>query len=396
MNSIRSVASLNVARKRVLLRVDFNVTLKKDKIADDTRIRQSIPTLVSLLKRGAAVILVTHVGRPNGKRVMKYSVRPVAGRLEKLIGIPVRVIDDFTKQSDRKTIFKLSPGEVVLLENIRFYPQEEQNDKRFSKQLSELAHVYVNDAFGTGHRAHSSTVGVAQYLEHAAGLLLTKEILMVRRLMSKPKRPFVAIIGGAKAETKITLIDRLLEMTDHLLIGGGVANTFFKAWGFETGKSMIDHEMVEIARSLIWKASRSRTALLLPEDVVVGNVLKNRILKVVPNHGISKSARAVDIGPRTQANFGTIISDAKTLVWNGPMGVYEKSKFRIGTDFIYHAIAANRRAFSVVGGGDTIAAITHKHLVGEIDHISTGGGALLQCIEKGTLPAIEALKGRVQ
>lgn len=392
MAQIKSVKEVNVTKKRVLLKVDFNVSLKKDKIGDDTRIKQSLPTLNLLLENSASVILVTHLGRPQGKRVKKLSVLPVAKRLERLINRPVLLIDDFTRSPNQKTLKTLKPGEIAMLENIRFYPEEERNDLEFAKKLAQIADLYVNDAFGVDHRVHASSVGVAAFLPKAAGLLLMHEIEMISHLTKSPKRPFVAIIGGAKAETKITLIGRLLELADQLLIAGGVANTFFAAWGFETGKSLVNHEMVELARSLIWKASQSRTALVLPEDIVTGSIRNNTIAKVVTSDKISPGNRALDIGPHTQARFGSIIAGAKTIVWNGPMGVYEKSKFRIGTDFIYHAIAANRNAFSVVGGGDTLAALTHKHLVTEIKHISTGGGALLEFIEKGTLPAIEALR----
>lgn len=392
MKSLPTVDKANLKEKRILVRVDFNVSLQESKIGDDTRIKQALPTIKLLQKNKACIILVTHLGRPKGKRKRNLSVKPVANRLTKLIRSPVKLVKDFRSPKDKAIIMKSKPGEIVLLENIRFYPEEERNDPKFSQELSDLAEFYVNDSFGTNHRAHCSTVGVTNYLPSAAGLLLKKEIEMISNLTLKPKRPFVAIIGGAKAETKITLIDHLLEIADQLLIGGGVANTFFNAGGFNTGRSLVDHEMTELARTLIWKASQSNTAMVFPQDVVTGSLRKNKISKVVKSDRIPAASRALDIGPHTQANFGSIITEAKTIVWNGPMGVYEKSKFRIGTDFIYHAIAANKQAFSVVGGGDTLAALRHKHLVGEIDHISTGGGALLEFIEKGTLPAIEALK----
>ena len=392
MKDVRTINQLEVSGKRVLVRVDFNVTLQKNEVSDDTRIRHGLSTIQRLLSRGASLILVTHLGRPNGRRVKKYSVRPVARRLEDLLNKPIKVVDDFTQKSSARMIRSLTPGDIVLLENIRFYQGEEQNNPDFSKQLASLAQAFVFDAFGTAHRVHASTVGVSKYLPRSAGLLMEKEIKMIQRLTDHPKRPFVAIIGGAKAETKIRLIERLLEMTDQLLIGGGIANTFFKAWGFPIGRSYANHEVIELARTIIWKASQSKTALTLPKDVVIGSIRKNAVYKVVPANRIPSSGVALDIGPQTQALFASSIADAKTIVWNGPMGVYEQSKFRIGTDFIFHAIAANRKAFSLVGGGDTLASMSHKHLVSEIDHLSTGGGSLLEFIEKGTLPAIEALK----
>ncbi len=392
MKNIKSLSELNLEGKRILMRVDFNVSLQGKIIADDTRIKQAIPTIKYLLEKNAGIILVSHLGRPDGKRVNKFSIAPAAHRLSLLIKKPISVVNDFTKNHEKATLLKLKPGEIKMLENIRFYPQEERNDYQFSQALASLADVYINDAFGVNHRVHSSTVGVASFLPKAAGLLLEKEIEMISKLVKKPKRPFVAIIGGAKAETKITLIDRLLEMADQLLIGGGVANTFFKAWGLEVGDSLVNHEMVELSRKLFWKALQSNTAMVLPQDVVIGSLKENKIIRVSSRENISKNGRVLDIGPHTQAEFGAIIAKAKTIVWNGPMGVYESSKFRLGTDFVYHAIAANKDAFSVVGGGDTLAALTHKHLVDEITHISTGGGSMLEYIEKGTLPAIEALK----
>jgi phosphoglycerate kinase len=389
----KTVREIDLAGKRVLLRVDYNVSLLDGfRIGDDTRIRQTLPTIEYLLDKNCTLFLVSHLGRPKGKRVKKFSLRPVARHLEKMLGRKVNFITDYINGPELKnSLQRLKQGSVNLLENIRFYPEEEANDLKFAEKLASLAEVYVNDAFGVDHRVHASSVGVTKYLPAVAGFLLEKEVDIIGGAIKKPKRPMVAIIGGAKAETKITLVGRLLEKADVLMVGGGVANTFLKAWGYEVGKSLVDREMVELARKLFRKASRNETRMLLPTDVVLGDLEKNFHDGVVASDKIPREMQALDIGPKTQAEFGAAIAKAATIIWNGPMGVYENPKFSMGTDFIYYAIAENRESLSKVGGGDTLAALKEEDYLKPIDHVSTGGGAMLEFIEKGTLPGIEAL-----
>lgn len=389
----KTIKDINLKNKRVLLRVDYNVSLLDGfRVGDDTRIRQTLPTIEYLSKQGCTLYLVSHLGRPEGRRQKSLSLKPVADHLKKLLKRKVLFFgEDLLKDNELRRLPAVKKGSVVLLENIRFYPGEETNDEDFSRRLAGLGQVFVNDAFGVDHRAHASTVGVAAYLPAVAGFLLQKEITMISQAMDKPRRPLVAIIGGAKAETKIILIDRLLEKADTLIIGGGVANTFLKAWGYEVGGSLVDYEMVELAKKLYWKAARSRTRMLLPPDVVVGNLAKDKYVGIAPASRIPEALQALDIGPQSQAEFGAAITRAKTIVWNGPMGVYENPKFVTGTDFIYHAIAENRASHSVVGGGDTLAALKEKDFLKTIDHVSTGGGAMLEFIERGSLPGIDAL-----
>lgn len=389
----KTIKDISLKNKKVLMRADYNVSLFDGmRIGDDTRIRQTLPTIEYLLKQGCTIYLAAHLGRPDGKKVSKLSLRPVAEHLAKLLKKKVLFFgEDLLTDAGYQQVAKVKRGSVVLLENIRFYPGEERNDQNFSRRLAGLAQVFVNDAFGVDHRAHASTVGVTGFLPAVAGFLLEKEVIMIGRAMEKPKRPLVAIVGGAKAETKITLIDRLLEMADTLIVGGGVANTFLRAWGYEVGRSAVNYEMVELAKRLFWKAARSKTRLLLPTDVVTGLLAKNRYAGIAPASRIPRDLQALDIGPQSQAEFGAEIARAKTIIWNGPMGVFENNKFVTGTDFIYHAIAENRASLSVIGGGDTLAALKEKDFLKTIDHVSTGGGAMLEFIERGNLPGIESL-----
>ncbi|MDP4030841.1 MAG: phosphoglycerate kinase [Patescibacteria group bacterium] len=389
----KTVKDINLKGKKVLLRVDYNVSLFDGlRLGDDTRILQTLPTINYLLKQGCTLYLVSHLGRPEGRRQKQFSLRPVAEHLQTLLKRKVVFFgEDLLKDEDIKRLQAVKKGTIVLLENIRYYPGEEINDADFSRRLAGLGQVFVNDAFGVDHRAHASTAGVTAYLPAVSGFLLQKEADMISKAMEKPRRPLVAIVGGAKAETKITLIDRLLEKADALIIGGGVANTFLKAWGYDVGQSLVNYEMVELAKKLFWKAARSKTRMLLPSDVVVGNLAKNKYVGIADSSRIPKDMQALDIGPQSQAEFGAEIARAKTIIWNGPMGVYENSKFTTGTDFIYHAIAENRTSLSVVGGGDTLAALKEKDFLKTIDHVSTGGGAMLEFIERGSLPGIDAL-----
>jgi len=389
----KTIRDIELKNKKVLMRVDYNVSLLEgSRVGDDTRIAQTLPTIEYLLKNGCSMFLLSHLGRPEGKKIAKYSLLPVAKYLQKLLGRKVNFIKEYIDGPElMEKVRRVENNSVNMLENIRFYPQEEANDDKFARKLASLGEVFVNDAFGVDHRAHASTVGVTNYLPAVAGFLLETEVDMITRATERPKKPLVAIIGGAKAETKITLIDRLLEKADTLIVGGGVANTFLKAWGYKIGKSLVDYEMVELAKRLIWKAARSKTRLLLPSDVIAGDLKKNMVYGTVKVEEIQDNQQALDIGPKTQAEFGAAISRAKTIIWNGPMGVFENEKFSGGTEFVYHAIAENRNSFSIVGGGDTLAAVNREDYLKTIDHVSTGGGAMLEFIEKGSLPGIDAL-----
>ncbi|PJE62434.1 phosphoglycerate kinase [Candidatus Roizmanbacteria bacterium CG10_big_fil_rev_8_21_14_0_10_39_6] len=388
---MKFIDEVAISNKRVLLRVDFNVSLNPDyTIADDARIKQSIPTILYLLERNNTVIIVSHLDRPK-KRDSRLSLVRVARDLHTYLpGKKVVLIDDFTK--DTSLLEKKSGQEVYLLENIRFYPEEEKNDSEFVKKLAVLADVYVNDAFGVSHRANASIVAITKELPSYGGLLMKREIEMISKVVNKPKKPVVAIVGGAKISTKIEVLSKLIEIADYLILGGGLANTFLCAQGIPIGKSYCETTEVEQAKKVLFMAAQKNTMLVLPQDAIVGNPADvsqgGHVTKVenTPHNG-----QILDIGPETQAQFGTIIAKAKTLIWNGPVGYIENPMYRRGTDFIYYSIAQNHDCVSVVGGGDTLAAISKKEYLNTISHISTGGGAMLEFIEKGTLPGIEAL-----
>jgi phosphoglycerate kinase len=373
--------------KTVLLRVDFNVSLNPDHtIANDERIRQTIPTITHLLNYGNRLVLVSHLGQPKGHDP-SLTLYPVSQRLEKLLGHSV----DFVNEYDPEKI-SAANSKVILLENVRFHEGEKKNTPAFAKLLASLAHVYVNDAFSVSHRPDASVVGVARLLPRYGGLLLKKEVTMLDRVLKDPQKPVVAILGGAKISTKISLVGKLLEISDYLLIGGGLANTFICATDHSIGKSMYEIEEVETAHRLLYEAEKKKTHVLIPTDAVVGTSkdTKESIVKKVSD--ISADEQILDIGPQTQAAFGVHIARAKTIIWNGPLGYTENPEFKRGTDFVYYAITQNTGAISVVGGGDTINAISKEEYLEKITHISTGGGAMLEYIEKGTLPGIEVLK----
>ncbi len=399
MSRVRFIDELALRSKKVLLRVDFNVSLAKDGlgIADDARIRQALPTIKYLLAGKNKLILVSHLGRPEG-REKKYSLQIVADYLNKLIPqYKVGLIDDFLSTEGTKKLEEQKANEILFLENIRFWKEEKKGDLSFAKKLASLAEVYVNDGFGVSHRTDASVVGVAKYLPSYGGLLLKKEIIAITKVISKPRHPFVAIVGGAKISTKINLLNKLLDIADYLIIGGGLANTFLCAQGYSIGKSFCEYEEVENARRLLFVAGQKNKALVLPTDVVVGKPddgkSGGKVIKITDIIDGEKNW-ILDIGPETEVRFGSIIAGAKTIVWNGPVGFFENSAFRRGTDFIFYAITQNNQAYSLVGGGDTLAAISKKEYLNKITHISTGGGAMLEFIEKGTLPGIEALKQR--
>ena len=392
----KTIRDVDVAGKRVLVRVDFNVPLADGKVADDTRIRAALPTIQYLLDHGAAVILMSHLGRPKGKVVPELRMDPVAARLSELLGRPVRKLDDCVGPEVEAVCRALSPGEVVLLENTRFHPEERANDPAFAAQLASLGDLYVNDAFGTAHRAHASTEGVARAMrerggEAVAGFLMEKELKFLGEAVENPERPFVAILGGAKISDKIGVIQRLLERCDRLLIGGGMANTFFKAMGFDMGESLVEEEAVETAGALL-KQGRSR--LVLPVDLVVADAFSEEAhTKVVAPDGVPAGWRALDVGPKTIGTFESALSGARTVVWNGPMGVFEMEPFARGT-FDLAEVLAKMEATVIVGGGDTAAAVRQSGLADRFTHISTGGGASLEFLEGKVLPGVAALSDR--
>lgn len=390
---LRTIEGLDVKGKRVFVRVDYNVPLDENgNIRDDTRIRASLPTLRYLLDRGAVLILASHLGRPKGKVVPGMSLRPVARALEELLGRPVKMAPDCTGDEVKKMAEELRPGDVLLLENLRFHPEEEENDPGFSKKLADLADVYVNDAFGTAHRAHASTEGIARYIPAYAGFLMKKEIESLRKLLENPERPFVAVIGGAKVSDKIGVLRNLLDRVDALLIGGGMANTFLLAQGFGVGKSLSEPDFVSVATEIMAEAAKKGRDLLLPEDLVIAAAPKvGEAPRVVAKEQIPADMMALDIGPRTRKLFSTKIGQARTVFWNGPMGVFEVEPFRGGTLEVAAAVAAVH-GFTVVGGGDSVAALEMAGLASKIGHVSTGGGASLEFLEGRELPGVKILE----
>jgi len=388
----KTIRDISWAGKRALVRCDFNVPLDENRnITDDRRIRAALPTIKYLLEHGAAVILCSHLGRPKGKVVEELRLDPVAARLEELLGVPVKKLDDCIGPEVEKAVKEMRPGDVILLENLRFHPEERKNDPEFAKKLASLADVYVNDAFGTAHRAHASTAGVAAYLPAVAGFLLEKEIAFLGGELENPKRPFVAILGGAKISDKIGVIENLLSKADTLLIGGGMANTFLKAKGYEMGDSLVEESSLSLAEGLMKKAGDK---LVLPVDVVVADAFSAEAnKKVVPADGVEPGWRVLDIGPKTVELFASKIKGAGTVVWNGPMGVFELDPFAEGT-FAIARVLAESGATTIIGGGDSAAAVEKAGLADKMTHISTGGGASLEFLEGKELPGIAALNDK--
>ena len=384
----KTIRDVNVRGKRVLVRVDFNVPLKEGTITDDTRIRAALPTINYLLEKGAALILCSHLGRPKGKVVPELKMDPVAARLSELLGRPVQKMDACTGTEVEKAAEEMQPGDVILLENTRFNPEEKENDPGFAKQVAGLADIFVNDAFGAAHRAHATTVGVADYLPAVAGFLMEKELEFLGKATSDPEHPYVAILGGAKISDKIGVIESLLSKCDRLLIGGGMANTFFKAMGFEIGDSLVEEEAVPTAKTLLEKAG---SQLVLPVDAVVADAYDNEAkTKVVAPNEVTPGWRILDIGPKTVQTFESALGGAKTVVWNGPMGVFEMPNFAKGT-FAVAETLAKLDATTIIGGGDSAAAIKQAGLTDKMSHVSTGGGASLEFLEGKTLPGVAAL-----
>ena len=394
----KTIRDIDLAGKRVLVRVDFNVPLDSQQhITDDTRIRAALPTIRYLLDQGAAVILMSHLGRPDGKVVDTLRLAPVAQRLGELLGRPVEMAAESVGPAVEAQARALHPGQVLLLENLRFHKEEEKNDPGFARQLAALGEVYVNDAFGTAHRAHASTEGVTRYLPGAAGFLMEKEINFLGSALEHPRRPFAAIIGGAKVSDKIAVLERLISMVDTLLIGGGMANTFLKAEGFEIGDSLFEASKLDVARDLIAKARQRGIQFLLPVDVVVADrFAADATYKVVSHDNVPESWRILDIGPRTIEAFREALADAQTIVWNGTLGVAEMPAFAKGTNAIIEILAERTRAgaTTIIGGGDSAAAVEEAGASEKMTHVSTGGGASLEFLEGRTLPGVAALQDK--
>ena len=394
-----SIKDLELKGKRVFVRVDFNVPVKDGVVEDDTRIRASLPTIQYATEQGGRVILASHLGRPKGERVEKYSLRPVAEHLSRLLGKPVAFAEDCIGDEAKAKVDALKDGDVLLLENLRFHPEEEKNDDGFARELASLCDLYVNDAFGAAHRAHASTAGITKHVSQAAaGLLMEKELAYLGRVISQPEHPFVAILGGAKVSDKIPVINALIERkVDKLLIGGAMAYTFFKAEGFTVGKSLVENDMLDTAREIKRRAEEAKVELLLPTDHQVVDSydpLKSR--KTIPIEFTNAGLVGLDIGVETVALFADALKDAKTIIWNGPMGVFEEEHFDQGTIGIAHAVAeaADRGATVIVGGGDSVAAITKAGVADRITHISTGGGATLEFLAGDELPGVAALNNK--
>ncbi len=391
----KTIEDIDVSGKRVLVRCDFNVPLDGTKITDETRIVAALPTIKYLLDHNAAVILCSHLGRPKGEFNMKYSLAPVAERLSEKLDKKVVLAKDVIGPDAQKCVSEMKPGDVVLLENVRFHKEEEKNDPEFAKKLASFAEIYVNDAFGTAHRAHASTEGVAHYLPAVAGFLIGKELDVMGKALENPARPFVAILGGAKVSDKIGVITNLLEKVDTLIIGGGMSYTFQKALGGSIGKSLCEEDKIDLAREMLEKAKEKGVRILLPVDNICGQEFSNDTLRItVHSKQIPDGWEGMDIGPQTQALFAAEIANAATVVWNGPMGVFEFPNFAGGTRAIAQALADNRNCVSIIGGGDSAAAVEQMGYADKMTHISTGGGASLEFLEGKELPGVAALNDK--
>lgn len=391
----KSVKDVDVKGKRVFCRVDFNVPMKDGQITDETRIRAALPTIQYLIEQGAKIILASHLGRPKGMVNEEMRLTPVAKRLSELLGKEVKKTDEAYGDTVKSVIDSMNEGDVLLLENVRFYPGEEKNDPELAKAFAELADVYVNDAFGAAHRAHASTEGIAHYLPAVSGFLMEKEIEVLGKALSNPDRPFTAIIGGAKVKDKIGVIENLLEKVDNLIIGGGLAYTFVKAMGHEIGKSLLEEDKIELAKSFMEKAEQKGVKFYMPVDAIVAdNFSADANTKVVPIEEIPSDWQALDIGPKTREIYKDVIQKSKLVIWNGPMGVFEIDKFAEGTKAVAEALAEAKDTYSVIGGGDSAAAVEKFGFADKMSHISTGGGASLEFMEGKQLPGVVALNDK--
>lgn len=391
----KSVKDIDVKGRVVFCRVDFNVPMKDGKVTDDTRIRAALPTIQYLTEQGAKVLLASHLGRPKGQVSEELRLTPVAARLGELIGKEVKKADEAYGDAVKAQISEMNDGDILVLENVRFYPGEEKNDPELSKAFANLADVYVNDAFGAAHRAHASTAGIAEHLPAVAGFLMEKELEVLGKALSNPERPFTAIIGGAKVKDKIGVIESLLEKVDNLIIGGGLAYTFVKALGHEVGKSLLEEDKIELAKSFMDRAKEKGVNFYMPTDVLVADDFSNDAnTKVVPVSEIPSDWEALDIGEETRKTYADVIKNSKLVVWNGPMGVFELDAFAKGTKAVAEALAEAKDTYSVIGGGDSAAAVEKFGLADKMSHISTGGGASLEFMEGKELPGVKALNDK--
>ncbi|MTH53799.1 phosphoglycerate kinase [Bacillus mangrovi] len=391
----KSVKDIEIQGKTVFCRVDFNVPMDNGKVTDDTRIRAALPTIQYMVEQGAKVLLASHLGRPKGQVVEELRLNAVAERLQELLGKNVVKTDEAYGDSVKEEIAKLENGDVLLLENVRFYPGEEKNDSELSKSFAELADVYVNDAFGAAHRAHASTAGIAEHLPAVSGLLMEKELDVLGKALSDPERPFTAIIGGAKVKDKIGVIDHLLDKVDNLIIGGGLAYTFIKALGHGVGKSLLEEDKVDLAKSFMDKAKANGVNFYMPVDIVVGDDFSNDAnTQVVAIDNIPEDWEGLDCGPKSREIYADVIKKSKLVIWNGPLGVFELEPFSHGTKAVAEALAEADDTYSVIGGGDSAAAVEKFGLADKMDHISTGGGASLEFMEGKELPGVVALNDK--
>ncbi len=390
----KSILDVQLDGKKVFCRVDFNVPVYNGEITDDTRIIEALPTIKYIVDHGGMVILASHRGRPKGAIDEGLRLKIVGDRLAELLGMPVLSLNESTGIDVKNAVSNMVKGDIILLENVRFHPGEEDNDPELAREFAELADLYVDDAFGTAHRAHASTAGIAEFLPAVAGLLMLKEIKALNEYLINPEHPYTAIIGGAKAKDKIEVISNLLDRADNILIGGGLANNFIKAMDYEVGKSILEEDKIELAKMLIFQAAQMGVKLMMPVDVIVAReISKDAKAWVVDIDSIPADAYALDIGPKTVAQYTMAIACAKLIIWNGPMGLFEIDKFSKGTVSIAEAVA-NSCAITVVGGGDSLAALKKANVVDKITHISTGGGASLDVAQGKELPAVEALNSK--
>ena len=392
----KTIEDVNVRGKRVLVRVDFNVPRNKEtgEITDDARMRAALPTLQDLIDNGAKVIVMSHLGRPKGKVVEELRLTEVGKHLAELLGKPVKKLDDCIGPDVEAAVADMKDGDVVLLENVRFYPQEEKNDVHFAKELAKLGDIYVNDAFGTAHRAHGSTAGVGVFLPSVTGYLMKKELTALGNALMRPVKPFVAIIGGAKISDKIGVVSYLIGKANTIIIGGGMANTFLAAQGYDMKASLVELESIRVAKETLEQAKNAGTDLLLPVDVTIAAAFDApETAKAADIDAIDDGWMALDIGPKTIENYVAKIKDAKTIIWNGPMGVFEQDVFAVGTNALAKAVAESE-AYSVVGGGDSVAAVKKSGMADKINHISTGGGASLEFMEGRVLPGLAIIEER--
>ncbi|MFB5761953.1 phosphoglycerate kinase [Paenibacillus medicaginis] len=390
----KSVRDVEVSGKKVFVRVDFNVPVEDGKITDDKRIRETLPTINYLIEKGAKIILASHFGRPKGEVVESMRLTPVAARLSELLGKPVAKADEAVGEAVKAQVAELQNGDVLLLENVRFYPGEEKNDPELAKQFAELADLFVNDAFGAAHRAHASTEGIAHQLPAVSGLLMERELSVLGKALSNPDRPFTAIIGGSKVKDKIDVIDNLITLADNIIIGGGLTYTFFKAQGHEIGLSLLDESKLDVSLGFIEKAKSLGKNFYLPVDIVVADDFSaSANTQIVDIDGIPAGWEGVDIGPKTRAIYADVIKNSKLVVWNGPMGVFEIEPFSNGTREVAEACATTE-GYTIIGGGDSAAAAEKFGLADKMDHISTGGGASLEFMEGKALPGVVALNDK--